>query len=98
MPKLLMTDGTTRLVNYDKAANIFQVLTGKKEPEDSRQATFIETVASVEFDPLVMRKPIIRRRTPEHDQTMDVILADKSLTGINKARAVAKRLKDRVAA
>ena len=45
-----MTDGSTRIVGYNQAASIYQILLGNKKPENDKQEAFVLKVADVLFD------------------------------------------------
>lgn len=100
MPKLIFSDGTDRKVDYNTAAKVLAVLEGREKPENKKQATFVATVANVEFDAPGRPQPAtaapFRHVEREHDEEIDKILADPKLKGRDRAAAVAKRIKERV--
>lgn len=97
MAKLLMIDGTVRNVDYNKAAKILEILNGLKEPDDDKQAEFVLKVKDVDFgDNHRVTHASPRRTSIEHDEEIDKIIANPKLKGVEKARAVARRIKERV--
>lgn len=98
MAHLIMSDGEIRKVDYNTAAKVFAVLNGTKKPEDEEQAKFIERVQEVDFsigDRAPVATPAAGKIVKKHDPVMDEILADPKLKGVAKAKAVAKRIKER---
>lgn len=50
MAKLIFSDDTTKIVDYNQAATIYQILLGSKEPENEKQAIYVSQVKEVIFD------------------------------------------------
>lgn len=100
MARIVLTDGTYRDVDYNTAAQVYRVHQGLQEPEDDRQAAFVKQVKEVLFDGvLAQSEPLIQEASfislEVHDNEMDKILADPDLHGIDKAKAVIERIKQR---
>jgi hypothetical protein len=94
---LVFTDGKKTRVGYGKAAEIFQILEGNKRPKNKAQREFVEKIANVIFDqvPLLNDPTPIKRKVTGPDEKMGDILSDPYLSGRDRARAVADRLKER---
>lgn len=97
MTKLIMADGTIKKVSYNQAAEILQMLNGVKKPKDKMQAKFLLEVKEVSFDDglKVVKGKNKPKHIIEHDPWVDEIMADSKLNGRAKARAIAKRIKER---
>lgn len=67
------------------------------EPEDEKQERFVETVASVTFEPIKTKENYRQSKysAKEPDMLMRAILQDPNIRGRDKIKAVAKRLKTR---
>lgn len=94
MYKLHMADGTVKEVTYEQAKSIKSMLDGITYPKDDKQRDFLNQVASVE---LTAPKPVRETRTKGRvsDPELAKIMADKTLKGAEKARAVADYIKKR---
>ncbi len=94
MNKLIMADGTTKEVSYEQAKSIKSMLEGITYPKDDKQRDFLNLVASVE---MTQPKPVRDTRTKGKvsDPELAKIMADKTLKGADKARAVADYIKKR---
>lgn len=95
MPTLYFTNGTSKSADYAQAVKIKAILTGEAEPEDEQQARYVEQVADVDFSDMpklhVPEQFVVR----EHDTKVDEILADETLTGWEKFKAVTERIRER---
>ena len=94
MHRLHMADGTVKEVSYEQARSIKSMLDGVTFPKDDKQRAFLNQVASVEVTP---PKPVKETRTKGRvaDPELAKIMADKTLKGAEKARAVADYIKTR---
>jgi hypothetical protein len=94
MYRLHMADGTVKDVTYEQAKSIKSMLDGVTFPKDDKQRAFLNEVASVE---MTAPKPVKERRTTGKvsDPELAKIMADKTLKGAEKARAVADYIKKR---
>jgi len=98
MPELIFVNGKRQRVPYEKAAAIYQVLNGNKEPEDDKQADFCATVANVVFEKTKTVRPYDPNEKvtePERDEELHAIIDDKSLKGYDKFKAIGQRLKEK---
>ncbi len=95
MPTLIFNDGTKKKVSYDQASRILQVLDGKKEPKDDKQAAFVSTVANVIFEPIQRINKKVTKNPDKIKRAEDIkkILTDQSLKGIEKAKAISDLMK-----
>jgi hypothetical protein len=100
MATIIFSDGRRATVEYAQAVDIHNVLTGVSEPKNDEQAKFVEGVHSVIFEHLPPKNAAATKAAPRKvwhgpDQKMRQILEDKSLRGIEKVKAVSKRLMER---
>lgn len=96
MAKLLMVDGNVIEVEYNKAAKIYQILIGNKEPENKNQAELCERVATVKFDRLKAKSETYSATPKEPDIKMKELIENENLKGYAKFTAIGNRLKDRL--
>jgi|SRR5688500_18371146 len=102
MPTVIFKDGKQKQVSYTQGAQINVILKGDKEPEDERQAEFVQTVETVKFEPIPVAQPFGMHRhqlTPEQkaqrQAEADEILNNDELTGFQKMKAMADLFKKR---
>lgn len=95
MAQLIMSNGKVQIVSYDQAAKIYQILLGNAKPRDQVQQEFCDEVSEVQFDALPTIRVYTKRKNVERDPKMHQILTDHTLTGYNKFKAVADRLRER---
>lgn len=50
MAKLIFSNGQEKEVDYNTAAEIYQILEGNKEPKNSKQATYVSQIQEVLFE------------------------------------------------
>lgn len=50
MAKVIFSDGSEKIVSYNQAAEIYQILTGAAKPKNEAQVKFCEKVKEVVFD------------------------------------------------
>jgi hypothetical protein len=55
MATIVFSDGRTKIVSYDQAAKMYQVLQGNKEPENEAQSTYLMAVKNIIFDKTIPR-------------------------------------------
>jgi hypothetical protein len=96
---IIFKDGSSKRCSTVQATAIRQVLWGEKRPKSKAHDQFCLTVKDVVFDqvqliPLPFEDNVKDPRTG--DRNINRILRDPNLKGIERARAVAKRLNRRV--
>lgn len=92
MAKLIMKDGTVRNCDTAKAKKIQEIILGMAKPADKAQADFVATVLEVDFSDGVK---VVHAEEPKHDDEIAKIMANPKLNGLQRARAVANRIKER---
>jgi hypothetical protein len=97
MARITLNDGTTREVDYNTAAKINDIKRGLLPPDNMEQRVFVSKVTGIDFEDLSEPTPMKLIEVPRraHDKQMDKILANRKLRGIEKARAVIERIKER---
>lgn len=98
MPKLVMNNGTFKIITMEKALVIHSLLMGKTSPESPKQVAFLKTVAEVDFDEQSNSLPLTyepAKLITVNDPELKQVLEDKSLKGKDKARAVAERIRQK---
>ena len=95
MPTIVFSDGKRQEVNYSKGSRIKMILDGNREPEDEKQAKFIDTVVDVVFEPVQVSRPTEPQSHTSDGPDMFVraMVKDQDLRGRDKFDAIGKYLK-----
>lgn len=95
MVMLIMADGTRESVSYNQAAKLRQVMDGEAEPKTEGQAAFAMQVKQIIWSQLPEKKGLRKPQRSAPDENLKKLMSSTRLKGLEKARAIARHIKER---